>query len=315
MTVSIRIGCPEDLLGYVPFALGYHPQDSIVLLAVEGGEIRFTARADAAAPTRDLLRQLRRAVRLRSADSHLTLIAYGGWQVRAAAESLLAELTGKLSFQMDAAMWVEGERFYCLLCDNCSAAGGKVFDFRASSAAASAVAAGLVARSSREEAVGQLRPLGGLAAVAMTQAVDRAEVRLGQTRSIRALVTQGKLAVNQAFAIAKRGDEPSIDEVAWLSVVLADLTVRDHAWERTDGEDWQFQLWLGLSRRAKPVLAAPITTLLGWCCYRRGDGLLAGEALRRALCISPDYSLAGLLLAALQDGQPPSAFSPWPPRK
>lgn len=314
MTTTIQIASPEDLLGYVPYALGYHPADSLIVMAVGRDCIDFTARADIGSPTREIVRRLQRAIRYKGDDHRIVLAGYGGAQAREATEAA-ATVIATLGYQVSAALWVTGNRYFCVLCTDCTPAEGTAFDLRSSAAAATAVAAGLVARGTRDEAVKQIRPVGGLAAVAMTQAVDQAEVRLGQIRSSTAMVRQGKLAVDEAMSLGERGEKLGVDEVAWLSLLLTDLQVRDHAWMRTDAEDWQFSLWLDLSRRAEPILAAPIATLLGWCCYRRGDGLLAGESLRRALRIDPGYTLAGLLLTALDEAQPPSSFSPWPPRE
>ena len=82
--------------------------------------------------------------------------------------------------------------------------------------------------------------------------------------------------------------------------------MRDHAWAGTDHEPWQLDLWLDLTRRAEPILAAPFATLLGWCAWRQGDGVLALAALQRAYRIDPTYEAARVLLAAVIDGQPPS---------
>jgi hypothetical protein len=203
-----------------------------------------------------------------------------------------------------------------------------------------------------------VRPIGGLAAIAMAQAVDRAEIRLaalltdpgttsgdgggsgdadesgavgsagaGESGAVGsagagesgdgggdALLRAGKAAIGEAMRIAEAGGRLDDDEAAWLTVLLLDLRCRDHAWQRTDNAPWQQELWLDLTRRGEPGLLAPVATLLAWCAWRSGNGVLAGAALRRALLADPAYSLAHLLTEALDQGLPPDTIHPWPAR-
>ena len=77
------------------------------------------------------------------------------------------------------------------------------------------------------------------------------------------------------------------DEVAWLSLLLTHLPVRDHAWERTDGRDEDIALWTDVLRRAEQELIAAPAALLAFAAWRAGQGALAAVALERALACTP----------------------------
>src|SRR5689334_2724517 len=42
----LRLTSPADLLAFVPYSLGFHPHDSVVLLSIGPGGRTMTARAD-----------------------------------------------------------------------------------------------------------------------------------------------------------------------------------------------------------------------------------------------------------------------------
>lgn len=62
-------------------------------------------------------------------------------------------------------------------------------------------------------------------------------------------------------------------------------------------------------RCADPFEVAPLASSLAVCCWVDGDGAAAWVALDRAAAADPDYSLAGLVAAALEQGLPPWTWS------
>ncbi len=306
---TFRLASREDLLGYVPYGLGFHPKDSLVVVGVSPKRLELCARADASWPTREHVRQFAQALGRVRRITGLLLIGYGeveiGVSVRAVGEALQ-----RRGYTVLEVLRVTGNRFFCLACDECTPPEGGVFEVSASAAAAAATYAGMVARPDRASVERLVRPIGGLAAVAMSQAVDRAEKRLDQSPC--QLQSEGKEAVERALTKARRGDRLDDDEVAWLSLVLQDHEVREHAWRLTDREVWQLELWLDLTRRAEPLLAAPMAALLGWCAWRQGDGALAMVAVARAQRLDPSQRLAGFVLDLLDRASPPSTVKSWP---
>ncbi len=126
----------------------------------------------------------------------------------------------------------------------------------------------------------------------------------------RLLVEAGRAAVLAAITCYRDGGViTDLEQLAWLSVVLADLRVRDDAWARMEA---QFRaehqrLWTDLVRRARPEYVPAIASLLAFTAWQSGSGALALVAAERALAADPAYSMALLIAEAVQSGMPPSA--------
>ena len=124
------------------------------------------------------------------------------------------------------------------------------------------------------------------------------------------VVEAGREAVRAAISIYRHGGQiTDHDQLAWLTVTIADLRVRDDAWARMDPRhraDHQ-RLWTDLVRHAcEPYVPAP-ASLLAFTAWQSGDGALANVAIERALAADPEYSMAHLIGQALDAGLPPSA--------
>lgn len=310
-----------DLIAYVPYMLGFHPADSVVVIGLRGRRISVGARADVATPAaqtlRDFARLLTRAGRRGAPVTTAMLIGYGPHAEAATRTHELAQGLEQRGYHVAESLHRDGDRYHCLRCADCTPPEGELFDLSTTAAAAAATFEGMTVLPDRESVLRLVEPIGNLAAIAMTQAVDRAELRLLTLLSTaddqqEALRTAGTAAIDRAMDAFAAGGRLDDDEAAWLSLVLHHLPCRDHAWSRTDDADWQLDFWLDLTRRCEPGLVAPIATLLGWCAWRGGNGVLAGAALERALRADADYSLAHLLSGALAQGLPPHTISPWP---
>ncbi|WP_144123317.1 DUF4192 domain-containing protein [Catellatospora sichuanensis] len=344
-----------DLLGYVPYLLGFHPADSVVVLGVTDRQIGVAVRADLGQPRAETVHRLARllaaAGRARAAITSVLLVGYGPDPAAADVTRDVANALDARGYHVREVLLHAGDRYHCLQCDDCTPPGGAPFDLSTTAAAAIATYEGLVAQPDRAAVEQLVRPVGGLAAIAMTQAVDRAEERLdallcdgiaearrdgrpdtrpgvrrgnvtgggtgtgsNEDAADDRLVRAGTAAVEDALRVAESGGRLDDDEAAWLTVLLLDLRCRDHAWQLTDTEPWQLDLWLDLTRRGEPALLAPVASLLAWCAWRSGNGVLAGAALRRALLADPAYTLAHLLTEALDQAIPPGSVGPWPAR-
>jgi hypothetical protein len=271
--------------------------------------LELCARADASWPTRQHVNQFAQALRRVRRVTAIMVLGYGGVEITDPARAV-ADALERRGYPVMELLRVTGDRFFCLSCDECTPPEGRLFEVSASASAAAATFAGLVARPDRAAVERLVRPIGGLAAVAMSQAVDRAQQRLDAAPC--RLQQSGREAVDRAFTKARRGDRLDDDEVAWLSLVLQDNQVRDHAWRLTDSEGWQLELWLDLTRRAEPLLAAPMAALLAWCAWRQGDGALAMVATARAQRLDPAQRLAGFVADLLDRACPPSTIKRWP---
>jgi hypothetical protein len=178
---------------------------------------------------------------------------------------------------------------------------------------------GLTAAASRRDLARQVAPIGGLTRTSMIQATGRAKRRYARLLAAHAagtwaevVLTEGTAAVRAAIGRYETGGTLDDDELAWLSLLLDSIAVRDVAWRAASGEQHIVRLWTDLTQRADPALVAAPASLLAFAAWQAGDGVLAGLALERALRADPAYSMAHLLLRGLRQGLPPSALADWP---
>ncbi len=295
------------------------------MVALRGRQVVFAARGDLPDPGADPrppARHLAEVIARQGTDS-ATVIGYGpASRVTGAVDAVGEALDAAGVFVLDA-LRVTGGRWWSYLCvePDCCPPDGTPYDPAASEVSAAAVFAGQVALPDRAALTAQVAPLDGPIRVAMRRATtgarrrltalteEAAETALVGGRSVR---SAGVAAVRTAFRRHRRGERLSDDEVAWLTVLLTELPVRDHAWERTDGRDGDIGLWTDVLRRAEPELIAAPGSLLAFAAWRAGHGALAAVALERVLATRPDYSLALLLDDLLRRGVPPSQLDGWP---
>lgn len=317
-----------DLIAAVPYLLGFHPSQSIVVVAFRRKRLVFIARVDlppAGASSESLLataEHLTSIVVGQEVDA-ATVLGYGPADtVTPAAATTAAALDAAGLPVLDAIRVHEG-RYWSYTCDNprCCPMEGTPYDPTTTAIAAAATYAGHVALPDRAALARRVAPVEGPAREAMRCATERANRRLtallgGMSfrRGDQALLQAGRVAVRAAFERHRAGGHLTDDEVAWLTVLLEHVPVRDDAWARIGPEDWQVALWTDVLRRAEPHLAAAPACLLAFAAWRNGQGALASVAIDRARCAVPDYSMALLMEQVLQYGVSPAMLDGWPGR-
>lgn len=321
----LTVRSPADLIAAVPYLLGFHPADSVVVVAMRGRRIVFAARADLPGPGDDPLDPAAHlaGVIARQGVESATVLGYGDApRVTPAVDAVRGSLAAAELTVLDALRVTDG-RYWSYLCDEpaCCPPDGTPYDTGASEVSAAAVFAGQVALPDRATLTTQVALFGGPARVAMSRAVDHAERRLAallvgapeaDLLGGRVLRRAGVDAVRAALRRSRQGERLTDDEVAWLTLLLVHLPVRDHAWERTDGRERDLALWTDVLRRAERDLIAAPGSLLAFAAWRAGQGALAAVALERVLEAHPNYSLALLLDDLLRRGVPPSQLDDWP---
>jgi hypothetical protein len=194
------------------------------------------------------------------------------------------------------------------------------FDPDTDPAAAAMAQRGTGVLADRAAVAARVAPIGGIAEESMRQATRRAErhvkqllskvrksSRLGAARHM--IAAEGLAAVSAMIAAYRGGGTFTTDyQVAWLTVALRDLRVRDDAWARMDPAHRaaHLRMWLDVTRRAQPGHVAAPAALLAFVAWQSGDGALANVALDRALDDDPGYSMAQLLRQVISAGAPPS---------
>jgi Domain of unknown function (DUF4192) len=335
----IRVSSPADLLAVVPRLLGFHPAASLVVIGTgpPAGRIELAFRYDLPDPpaARAAEEITAHAVSVLRQRRLRTVIAVGygpGPLVTPVADALVRGLR-RSGLRLHELLRVQDGRYWSYLCANpeCCPPDGVPFDLQASQAAAAMTVAGLVALPDRAALASTVAPVTGAAAQAMERATRRARDRAagllarsgpggpaapgapggGLARGAR-LLDAGRGAVQEAIARYHGGGRITADdELAWLSVVLALLPVRDDAWARMDPDPAfraaHLRLWSDLVRRARPAYRPAPAALLAFTAWQSGDGALANIALDLALGADPGYSLALLLRDIIEAGVPPSA--------
>ncbi|GAA4678454.1 DUF4192 domain-containing protein [Phytohabitans rumicis] len=321
MTPKLSLRSPAELISAVPYLLGFHPSDSVVVVGLRAKQLVFAARGDLDSPPGSV--EYMTSVIMRQGVDSAAVIGFGAAErVHNPIIALSAALENHRVDVVEALRVADG-RYWSYMCENqdCCSPDGMPYDPAASEIAAAATMAGQVALPDRAALVRQVAPIGGLTRESMRQATDRAAVRLadllttatpGDVLGSRALRRAGEAAVREAMQRHREGGRLTDDEVAWLTVLLVHLPVRDFAWERLGPGDWHVELWIDVLRRAEFELVPAPACLLAFAAWRSGQGALAHAAVERARRADPTYSMAQLLDEVLGRGVPPSIMDDFP---
>jgi hypothetical protein len=321
-TPTITLRAPADLVAAAPYLLGFHPDHSVVLLAFRDRSLACASRGDLPGPdghpemvARDLVDA---AVRQRA--TAVAVLVYGSHERAAPAIAAVRAAADRRGLDVRDALRVDGGRWWSYICEDprCCPPEGTPFDPRSSEIAATCAFQGLPALASRDELARQVAPVDGSARAAMTRATERAWSRLTrrlgrlpEDEAAEVVREEGTRAAARAVTTYEAEGSLDDDEVAWLTVLLLSIPVRDAAWLAVRDTPAHLRLWLDVTRRAEPELVAAPASLLAFAAWRAGNGPLAGLALERALHEDPGYSMARLLQHGLCHGLPPTAFDGW----
>jgi hypothetical protein len=305
----IRAGSPTALLAVVPHLLGFVPDRSLVVIgtAPPRDRIRVTLRYDLPDPPEADLAADRAAhaagvlgaQRLRAAVA----VGYGPEALVMPVAGALLDAAHLAGITLHDILRVENARYWSYRCGNeaCCPAAGVPFDGSAHPASAAMDDAGMPVLPGRAAVAARVAPLGGITAEATRRATRRAEqhaaalvrkvrksARAGAARQL--IAAEGLSAVGSMIATYRAGGRFGTDyQIAWMTVALRDLRVRDDAWARMDpahaGD--HLRLWMDVTRRAQPGHVAASAALLAFVAWQSGDGALANVALDRALADDP----------------------------
>lgn len=334
-TQPIRIKSPADLLALVPCVLGFHPEESLVLVVLSGSGGNLHARIDIGLDDEDdeVLRagvaSLMTAVARSGADK-VAVIAYTDDEVLAgcAVDRLDEALFGlDPRIEVVTAIRADGRRWYALDCDDdCCPPEGRPYDLSTHPITVQSVVDGQVTFRNRDELADSL--VGDPDRVeAVSDAVERS-MRLLRGLGRRPLgelpaMVHDHLAAEALWLRARvrravdQGVPLEDDEVARAVVAMTSIEVRDVAWSEMSRQDARghVELWRGVVRRTPIDLLAAPAALLGFAAWLSGDGALAWCAVERCLEAEPDYSMAALISQALVAAVPPSTWTPVPPEE
>ena len=296
---------PADLIAVVPYLLGFHPEDSVVLMTFGPGET-FHARVDLPddpddqAAVADMLVEV--VVRHRVRRVAVLLYTSDPWAAATFHDAVLPAMTRRGVEVVDVVR-VGRERFHDASDPDDP---GAAYDLRAHPFTAEQVVEGTVVHASRAELAASLQPVEREVA-AVEAAVATIAVRRGDL--------PGEAAwLERAVAAHLDGRTPSASDVARMLVLLGVEHLRDVAWAGMSRDDArrQVELWRGVVRRCPPPLLPAPGSLLAFAAWLDGNGALAWCALDRVEAVDPAYPMAGFVGALLTQAVPPHAWSDEP---
>ncbi len=340
----ITLRGPRDVLAVLPYQLGYHPSDSVVVIALHGGQVGLVARADLPPAGQEevavaaLLPPL-----LRDPPDVVMLVGYEDDPGSSLAVlSLLGAALDEAGVRLADAVVVRDGRWFGTTCDEqcCPPEGQRLPDPAEIPAVAAFVHAERAPLADRGDLAGLVAgDLDACAGVAAAVAALRARRAAGRPLR-RPVRVWGRIA-----AIGE--DRMSVGDIAVADVAAACCSLRDLEWRDAliawlapgtmplDGlgrdvvravrrtvprppvttvASTRLQARLAeLCRRVPDECAdeaAAVCTLAGCVMWSFGQGALAREAVDRALRLRPGHRLARLLERMLDLGvRPGEGFS------
>ena len=325
LAAPVRLRDQGEVIAAVPALIGFHPERSLVLLAM-GGEsgkrVGLTLRVDLPPPEfeTDVADTAVRSLLLDDPLGAIVLVVAGRPPGAGTdpphprfAEHVARELEER-GVEVRAVLWAEGtsagSRWRCYDACGCS---GRLPDPASSTVLATAVAGGQVVHRDRAALERLVAP------------VDDERLRCREEMLVRAV--EHELAgepggpdapdislVFSAISDAQAGRLELDDErVVRLALALSAPAVRDAALLRSAGVDAAGAelLWAALTRETPDPEAAQPAALLAVSALLRGDGALANVALERAERAWPGHHLTGLLRVASQAGIRPAEVRSW----
>lgn len=275
----------SDLIGMVPYLLGFHPEESLVVIALEQGRIQVTARVDlAAVATQDTLDPLLGRLFLRFPAAEGWFFAFTddrelAWQVlTGCVESVGFGRLGRI-------VQVGAERWW----GDCPDGPGGPLGTRISVAAVEAAVRGLPARAGRSELpeICAGPPAGELADL---EEAYRAQAEDLQQRSSLARRRLQRRLLN-------RRERLSIIECVQLAALVGDPAEQIDALRTLSSRNAaaRLQRWADVLRHCPPLGRVEVLGLLGMTAWQSGDGALQLVCVEEITKLTPNSELAAIL--------------------
>lgn len=330
----LQVSGPAQIVQLVPYILGFHAHDSLVLIAVRGRRVVASARNDLDAPIELVEPWCTAAVRA-GADAVVGAVYTDGVTgvplPRLDYAGELIGLLGNRGLRIIDLLAVSDGRWWSYQCaePSCCSPDGTLVD-DSGPIAATAVSEGLVALGSRDDLCAELAPdqlATNLVRAEVTKRGGQAQAALtdpGVAQAVEELIEEGtdgkeweaarRRVRASNWALVRRfvkhaPSDPGItpEMAAALLIALDDKHVRDatlgHLVDRPDPA--VRDAWRRLTTMSPGTLRAAPATLYAMWCFAAGDGARSNVGVDAALEADPDYTLAHLILELQMTGLNP----------
>lgn len=311
---------PADLLSAVPFLIGYHPENSLVLISVKDDALAMAMRVDfPEAELKDGASELLANHLVRDKAESALIVGYVNSD-NTNAEAILNQVADQIRFtniNVREVMLVKDNRWRSLICNDltcCPENGSELPDFASAQITAEQVAQGkilpfhdnaqLVASLASFEVSTEPKFMDQISFLVKENTIGELSMK---PDFVRANVPN-LLVIKEMFA---KGQPIDNDLKAQVIAVMQDIQARDFALGcfNDDEAGMALALYTDLYKTAPKDFAYPLATLASAFAYETGNGALAHRLLDKAIEVSPDYSLARLLRRVFSSGWPVEGFS------
>ena len=306
---------PEDLIALVPYVLGFHPAESVVLLTFGAPDGSFHARVDlpvGAVDRREVCEVLCNAVRRNRAPTTAVVVFSADPQRSAAICADLVPALRATGASVVDAIRADGARWWSVFDTDPV---GHAYDSRTHPYTAEQVFEGHAALGSRADLVDSLIGTDLDETTRVSRAADRAVDKLlpaVRSRPRSAGRRQARWLHERLSRAAADGELLPTADAGRVLALIGIHDIRDVVWGglTRDVAGAHVGIWRDLVRRAPPDLLPGAAAVLAFVAWLSGEGALSWCAVERCLGGDPHDALAHNVAALLQNAVPPSTWTP-----
>lgn len=304
----LRVRRPDELLAIIPYLIGFHPQESLVVVFVRSGRVILAGRLDLPADADgEKMADFIGALAKRERAEALALVAYSAAALPA--NRLLTRLMDHLTdHELTDVLYVGHGRWWSLTCaDECCPLAGTPLDLTSHPLSASAVLAGLGTRTSRHELEASVAGPPDDELPRLDRLID---ALLADHEQLDEPEEAGRLLASMIDHGLVNPDVLDEESCVLLGLLVRDVHLRDLAWALiapTSADD-HVRLWGAVVAHVPPTVAAAPLCLLGIAAWVQGAGALLNCCSERLARVHPDYSMGRVLAEICEQAIPPSRW-------
>lgn len=300
-----KVRGPADIIAMIPYLLGFQPAESLVAVALEGQRRRFGPcfRLDLVHDVDEAQREADYALSIMRHHGFAAVLIVAFSRYAEPADTVTHAILGQLraeGVEVVEAVRADGHRWWSYICSNpeCCNPEGTTYDVTTSAAAADAVLCGMQRAPDRETLRGQFEPADAERRAAVQDAIQQ----LSGDETLDGSPGGPELDAHVEAAVA-RPESLSVHDVAWLALAVnSSRAARDRVWSMMTRANatGHLSVWRRVMREVPDPLMPPAGSLAAFAGWLSGQSVLASHAADRVLAVDGDYSMALLVVDALE---------------